>query len=55
MLYVGIAAEESEKYIQQEIYCNRVVVACHNSPSSATLSGDAEAIEKLKETFTLII
>ena len=46
MLAVGIGAPEAAPFIEK--YKGRVVVACHNSPSSATFSGDAELIGELK-------
>ena len=46
MLAVGLGAEEAEEYIKP--VSGKVVVACHNSPSSVTLSGDAEALDTVK-------
>ncbi|KAL8716996.1 MAG: hypothetical protein Q9225_005722 [Loekoesia sp. 1 TL-2023] len=46
MLAVGLGAVEVLPYL--EGYKQRVVVACHNSPNSVTLSGDADAIDELK-------
>ncbi|KAI0172251.1 putative polyketide synthase [Hypoxylon sp. FL1284] len=51
MLAVGLGAESASKYIKQAGVQERVVVACHNSPNSATLSGDHDAIAKLKDVF----
>lgn len=48
MLAVGISPGELLPYLSQDPYRGKVVVACHNSPTSATLSGDSEAIEQLK-------
>ena len=42
MLAVGLGAEDVQPYIED--FTDTVVVACHNSPSSVTLSGDPEAI-----------
>ncbi|MCJ1284085.1 hypothetical protein MMC26_003416 [Xylographa opegraphella] len=49
MLAVGVGAILASKYLDK--YYDRVVVACHNSPDSVTLSGDADAIEELRLTF----
>lgn len=46
MMAVGLGADEVEPYIRS--YTGKVVIACHNSPSSVTLSGDSEDLEKLK-------
>ncbi|KAI0025583.1 putative polyketide synthase [Xylariomycetidae sp. FL0641] len=48
MLAVGVGADDAHKYIEDASYQAKVVVACHNSPTSTTLSGDREAIEDLK-------
>lgn len=52
MLAVGISATEaSERYLSLPNTMwssNRVVVACHNSPVAATLSGDTKSIEALR-------
>ncbi|KAK4221309.1 putative polyketide synthase [Podospora fimiseda] len=46
MLAVGLGAEAVLHYLTG--FSDRVVVACHNSPSGVTLSGDADAIEEIK-------
>lgn len=46
MLAVGLGAEDVQPYIED--FTGKVVVACHNSPSSVTLSGDAEAITAIE-------
>ena len=46
MLAVGLGAKEAEEYIKP--VSGKVVVACHNSPSSVTLSGDADALNMVK-------
>ncbi|KAK3342085.1 KR domain-containing protein [Lasiosphaeria hispida] len=46
MLAVGLGAEAVAPFIAP--YGGRVVVACHNSPSSVTLSGDADVIDVVK-------
>ncbi|KAI0007048.1 ketoacyl-synt-domain-containing protein [Xylariaceae sp. FL0662B] len=50
MLAVGLSASEAEKYVER-IGSRKVVVACINSPSSVTLSGDGDVILKLQEVF----
>ncbi|GAB1213228.1 hypothetical protein ATERTT37_002377 [Aspergillus terreus] len=47
MLAVGLGAESVAPYIDN--HNGSVVVACHNSPASVTLSGDAEALEAIRE------
>lgn len=47
MLAVGLGAEAVERYLDGDAR-DRVVVACHNSPSGVTLSGDADALETVK-------
>ena len=47
MLAVGLSQEETEMYIQK-VTSGKVVVACVNSPSSVTVSGDASGIEELQ-------
>lgn len=48
MLAVGLSADEASKYIQQAGYQEQVIVACHNSPKSVTLSGDRTAIDQVQ-------
>lgn len=50
MLAVGLGAEAAEQYLDDMGAPGRqeVVVACHNSPSGVTLSGDEDAIERIK-------
>lgn len=50
MLAVGLGAGEAQEYLQQ-ISSGQAVVACVNSPSSVTLSGDVDAIEQLEARF----
>lgn len=45
---VGVGASEIQPYLATA--GGRVVIACHNSPESLTLSGDADAIAQLKGT-----
>ncbi|XDG05435.1 hypothetical protein ABKA04_005050 [Annulohypoxylon sp. FPYF3050] len=40
MAAIGLGAEETKKYLP-----DRVVVACENSPSSTTISGDADQVQ----------
>ncbi|KAI1497192.1 hypothetical protein F5X99DRAFT_423743 [Biscogniauxia marginata] len=40
MAAIGLGAEETQKYLP-----DRVVVACENSPSSTTISGDADQLQ----------
>jgi acyl transferase domain-containing protein/NADPH:quinone reductase-like Zn-dependent oxidoreductase/NAD(P)-dependent dehydrogenase (short-subunit alcohol dehydrogenase family) len=47
MLAVGLSEEESQRYLN-EVAAGSAVVACINSPSSVTLSGDVDAIHKLE-------
>ncbi|KAJ2995621.1 hypothetical protein NUW58_g1225 [Xylaria curta] len=47
MLAVGLSAGDAERYLRG--YDSKVVVACHNSTSGVTLSGDSEAIESLRQ------
>ncbi|KAF7919956.1 uncharacterized protein EAE98_009190 [Botrytis deweyae] len=50
MLAVGMSATDVLPYF--EPYQDRVVVACHNSPKSATISGDREVIQELNDRLT---
>lgn len=47
MMAVGLGAEDVQKYLQGDAK-GRVVVACHNSPSGVTVSGDADALDAVK-------
>ncbi|KAL6229642.1 hypothetical protein BDW75DRAFT_249453 [Aspergillus navahoensis] len=47
MLAVGLGTDAVRPYIED--YNGSVVVACHNSPASVTLSGNAEALEAIQE------
>lgn len=47
MLAVGLSADEATKYIQQAGCQEQVIIACHNSPKSVTLSGDRTAIDQI--------
>lgn len=48
MMAVGIAPDEADAFCRQTRFMGRISVAAKNSPSSVTLSGDAEAIEEAK-------
>lgn len=48
MMAVGLGSEEVEKYIAR-VTSGQVVVACLNSPTSVTASGDVTAIEELEK------
>ncbi|QKX61998.1 uncharacterized protein TRUGW13939_09154 [Talaromyces rugulosus] len=47
MMAAGISHDDAEMYLSQ-VAPGSAVVACINSPSSVTLSGDVDAIEKLE-------
>ncbi|RYP61834.1 hypothetical protein DL770_009703 [Monosporascus sp. CRB-9-2] len=49
MMAVGIGEEEAKDYISK-LNSSKAVVACVNSPSSTTISGDYPAVWELKET-----
>lgn len=52
MLAVGSGAEDCEPLLQQiNTSDSKAVVACENSPSSTTLSGDEAAIDRVAELF----
>ncbi|KAI1080407.1 putative polyketide synthase [Whalleya microplaca] len=46
MMAVGLGAKAVEPYLSD--VTGKVMVACHNSPSGVTLSGDADALEVVK-------
>ncbi|KAK2003339.1 beta-ketoacyl synthase domain-containing protein [Colletotrichum falcatum] len=48
MLAIGCSQEEAEELIS-DVTAGRLTVACVNSPSNVTISGDAAAIEQLHE------
>ncbi|KAK8061768.1 polyketide synthase [Apiospora phragmitis] len=48
MMAVNVSVVEAKLYLPEQSMVDKVVVACHNSPHSCTLSGDREAIERLK-------
>ncbi|KAI4130694.1 MAG: hypothetical protein LQ338_001595 [Usnochroma carphineum] len=47
MLAVGLGSEAVQVYLHD--MRDKVVVACHNSPGGVTLSGDADALEVIKD------
>ncbi|KAH8819906.1 hypothetical protein F5884DRAFT_744288 [Xylogone sp. PMI_703] len=51
MLAVGTSPEDAEEVISLPRFHGRLCVAAWNSPVSVTLSGDADAIEEVKEVF----
>jgi acyl transferase domain-containing protein len=50
MLAVGLGAQEVKAYLEGQE--GLLVLACHNSPNSVTVSGDAEAVHELQSTLT---
>ncbi|CRG87308.1 Nonribosomal peptide synthetase 14 [Talaromyces islandicus] len=48
MLASGLSADEAEMLCQHPEWLGRIKVAAVNSPSSVTLSGDADAIEQIE-------
>ncbi|KAM0535818.1 hypothetical protein ACHAO7_012334, partial [Fusarium culmorum] len=51
MIAVGASAATVKQSIDQlgVAAANRITIACHNSPASVTVSGDADVIESLKQ------
>jgi zearalenone synthase (highly reducing iterative type I polyketide synthase) len=49
MMAVGLSAEAAGELVQ-EVRAGTVVVACVNSPSSVTISGDAAGVDELHQT-----
>lgn len=49
MLAAGITYEDAAELLDSDVYLGRANVAAYNSSNSLTLSGDADAIEELKE------
>ncbi|KAI0442997.1 KR domain-containing protein [Xylaria telfairii] len=49
MMAVGLGAEAVQPYLSH--LGDKVTLACHNSPSGVTLSGDADALQSLKDKF----
>ncbi|KAI4621629.1 Type I Iterative PKS [Alternaria sp. BMP 0032] len=47
MMAVGLGAEEVREYLTDLSSDGKVVVACVNSPSSVTISGDMDALEEV--------
>lgn len=52
MLAVGLSVDEARKYIDNDNTSGKVVVACVNSPSSVTLSGDEAALSDVQGRLT---
>ena len=55
MLAVGASPDSVEEYIQTlgDDYSHKVRIACYNSPSSVTVSGDNSTIDQLSEMLKL--
>lgn len=51
MMAVGISSAEADEFCNSSSFKDQISVAACNSPSSITLSGDSDAIEKAKEIF----
>jgi hybrid polyketide synthase/nonribosomal peptide synthetase ACE1 len=51
MLAVGTSLEDAEEFVALPQFEGRICVAAANSPTSVTLSGDADAVEEAKEVF----
>lgn len=49
MMSVGLSAEAILTYLNKLKVLDLIVIACNNSPSNVTLSGDSTALEKLEE------
>ena len=49
MAAVGLSVEEAEKWCKN--HASAVVVACHNSSNSVTISGPKDEVDLLKEKF----
>lgn len=47
MMAVGLGVDNVQKYVER-VTAGRVIVACQNSPSSVTISGDVPGIEELE-------
>ncbi|KAF2800561.1 ketoacyl-synt-domain-containing protein [Melanomma pulvis-pyrius CBS 109.77] len=47
MMAVGLGVEDAEKYIAR-VSAGRILVACRNSPTSVTISGDVAGIEEME-------
>ena len=52
MIVAGIGRNEAESFMSRMGTTGRTVVACVNSPSSVTISGDHNAIARLEERLT---
>jgi acyl transferase domain-containing protein/NADPH:quinone reductase-like Zn-dependent oxidoreductase len=47
MMAVGLGVDSVQKYVER-VTAGRVIVACQNSPSSVTISGDISGIDELE-------
>lgn len=52
MLAVGLGADAVSPYLETPFTKGDIVIACHNSPSGVTLSGDADALEAVQKNLT---
>ncbi|RAH40566.1 ketoacyl-synt-domain-containing protein [Aspergillus brunneoviolaceus CBS 621.78] len=48
MVAVGLGRQDAEKALLAEVRSGKAIIACVNSPSSVTISGDECAIEEIK-------
>ena len=51
MMAVGLSETDVQPYLDKLRSSDVAIVACINSPSNVTLSGDAHALKELEETF----
>lgn len=51
MMAVGLGASEVGSYLEY-VTTGRVTIACHNSPTSVTLSGDLDAVNEVENKLT---
>lgn len=49
MLALGVGIEDAEVYLERLTGTHKAVVACINSPSSVTVSGDVAAVQELED------
>jgi len=52
MLAVGLGADAISRYIDGVCTNDEIVIACHNSPSGVTLSGNADVLEEVQKNLT---
>ena len=51
MMAVGLSEKDVQPYLDKLPSSDVVIVACINSPSNVTISGDSHALKQLEETF----